>query len=72
MTYLARKIRKSRNTPFKQIISYEAQNLPLDPEPTQCSEFNQLRHNFETSDYGVCGYFDPRPGYEQDRSKYEH
>lgn len=70
MSYLARKIRKSRNTPFKQIISYEAQNLPLDPEPYQCSDFDDLRHKTEEEVRWNCGYFDPRPGYEQERSKY--
>lgn len=43
--------------------------LPLDPYPVQCAQDGEDRHAILGLAY--CGTFSPRPGYEQDRSKYE-
>lgn len=69
MTYRANKIRQGKSIKRHEYSELRRQ-VALDPEPYKCEYFDDFRHAIPV-DKWVCGWFAPRPGYEQDRSKYE-
>lgn len=69
MNYRAHKIRQGKSIKRHE-YSESRRRLPLDPDPFACGHpnFRGMRH---VSNWCGDSTFDPRPGYEQDRSKYE-